>query len=110
MDGNHPITPPDGLVREWANAAAHEFDIAIQAARWGADMELEACCDWFQEFYKTESWVKHDLKHFRHARRPEPPSLKAQALEALEALPKFAIQENTDFICVIRRAIESLAD
>jgi hypothetical protein len=36
--------------------------------------------------------------------------LKEQALEALEALPKFAIQENTDFICVIRRALEALPD
>ena len=113
---NHPITPPPELVLQWLEDAPEDGElgiskhIATQAARWGSDQELEACCDWFQEFYKTESWVKHDLKHFRHARRPEPPSLKEQALEALEALPKFAIQENTDFICVIRRALESLAD
>ena len=89
----HSITPPPELVQQWANSSpiqysefeswAYELFIAHQAAQWGSDQELEACCEWFQEFYKTESWVKHDLKHFRTARRPKPPSLKEQALREL---------------------------
>jgi hypothetical protein len=79
---------------------------ARQAARWGADQELEACCEWF-----VRDWTDIETADtLRAARRPKPPSLKEQALEALEALPKFAIQENTDFICVIRRALEALPD
>ena len=80
MTNQHPITPPQELVQQWASEfygatiapGEASIDIAIQAAQWGADQELEACCEWFQEFYKTESWVKHDLKHFRAARRPAP--------------------------------------
>lgn len=53
----HSITPPPELVRQWfLNAKAMPVDqwvtdVATQAARWGADMELEACC----------AWLRHDL-------------------------------------------------
>lgn len=81
------ITPPPELVRKWYGQIPSygvPIDyIATQAARWGADQELEACCEWFQEFYKTESWSKRDLEHFRAVRRPKPPSLKERALSAL---------------------------
>jgi hypothetical protein len=49
----NPITPPRELVREWygsedcpdgANALANY--LCTQAAQWGADQELEACCEW----------------------------------------------------------------
>ena len=104
----HPITPPPALVQQWINeedglTAGH---IAARAAQWGADQELEACCEWFQEFYKTESWVTHDLKHFRAARRPKPPSLKEQALEVVTGLEKrWDLQ--CDLAC-LRRALEAL--
>ena len=81
--------------------------LATQAAQWGADQELEACCAWFQGFYKTESWVKGDLKHFRTTRRPKPPSLKEQALAILDDCSDRldGAHENT-----IRRALEQLND
>ena len=72
-----------------------------------ADQELEAC------ILLVGDGRRENLSQviaLRTARRPKPPSLKEQALEALEALPKFAIQENTDFICVIRRALNELPD
>jgi hypothetical protein len=106
------ITPPPELVTNWilesdiAGEDTYE-GIATRAAQWGADQELEACCEWFQEFYKTESWVKHDLKHFRAARRPKPPSLKEQALAEL------AEWENVMDIASdspIRRALEALPE
>ena len=89
----HSINPPTKLVQQWKRTAPHPSNetehyqyITLCAAQWGADQELEACCEWFQEFYKTESWVKHDLKHFRAARRPKPPSLKEQALKTLHSM------------------------
>ena len=110
---NHPITPPPELVKQWVSESNHNdplfAQVAVMAARWGADQELEACCEWFQEFYKTESWVKHDLKHFRTARRPKPPSLKEQALLAIDT----AVADgrlSPDVSNVVRRALEQLDD
>ena len=120
-----PITPPPELVQQWANSSpiqysefeswAYELFIAHQAAQWGSDQELEACCEWFQEFYKTESWVKHDLKHFRAARRPKPPSLKEQALAVLENEPeaddmKELVVFDVNQVKLIRKALEQLDD
>ena len=55
---NHPITPPIELARQWSVSSpiqhsdeswAYELFIAHQAARWGADQELEACCEWLDK-------------------------------------------------------------
>jgi len=53
---NHPITPPPELVQQWlgtyfgttvtGEVSKVELALATQAARWGADQELEACCMW----------------------------------------------------------------
>jgi hypothetical protein len=91
------ITPPPELVQQWieetrsydcvgAYPADLEQCVAARAAQWGADQELDACCEWFQEFYKTESWVDLDLRTFRAARRPKPPSLKEQALKTVDKM------------------------
>lgn len=52
----HPITPPPALVQQWFKQAHESADpanqlsyydfIATAAAQWGADQELEACCEW----------------------------------------------------------------
>ena len=53
----HPITPPPELVEEWfmdqrGLSEASRQHITTAAARWGADQELEACCEWLaQEGY-----------------------------------------------------------
>ena len=61
------------------------------AAQWGADQELEACIDFFGDQYTWDQlsgctyWkqFRDDSESLlRAARRPEPPSLKEQALEA----------------------------
>jgi len=110
MTDQHPITPPPELVTDWCGQLAREndygptcvYDIATQAARWGADQELEACCE----------WVNDDLAYdvadrLRAARRPKPPSLKEQALAEL------AEWENVMDIAPdspIRRALEALPE
>jgi hypothetical protein len=105
MSSDHPITPPPELVREWAEDSpgltAHPFSIATQAARWGADQELEACIREIQSCYGGGA-------RLRAARRPKPPSLKEQALEVLGGLEK-----RRDLQCnlaTIRRALEALPE
>jgi hypothetical protein len=113
------IVPPPDLVEQWANdsvpyhvnAIGKEWEIAFaaRAARWGADQELEACCEWFQEFYKTESWGKRDLKHFRAARRPKPQTLNSIALQMLGTIER----DNRylpEIIDTIKRALKENSD
>ena len=103
----NPITPPRELVREWygsedcpdeANALANY--LCTQAARWGADQELEACCKWLP---KLPPWSANDL---RKHRRPKPPSLKEQALDELIAAERLYPADWS----TIRRALEALDD
>jgi hypothetical protein len=102
------ITPPPELVQQWTRlfvdgSSHHAFSVVAQ---WGADMELEACCEWL---------VNHNWRSvepaLRAARRPEPPSLKELALEALDqadkGLNKSEWQQCSD---TIRRALEQLDD
>jgi hypothetical protein len=46
IKSDQPITPPQELVQKWSDQAELATDrihcIAIRAARWGADQELEA--------------------------------------------------------------------
>ena len=117
---DHPITPPPELVQQWrksgpADAAvnnAYEQHIATQAARWGADQELEACCEWLETGpygFSIEATAPSMTKRLRDARRPKPPSLKEQALEALAVLAA-ECYGNTDKPELIRRALEQLDD
>lgn len=110
-DNNHPITPPPELVRQWARYQGFESpevlwrQIATQAARWGADMELEACCEWLRD---VDRW-KTVADRLRLARRPKLPSLNSIALQMLGTIERDAhyLPEITD---TIRRALEQLDD
>jgi hypothetical protein len=78
-------------------------DLATQAARWGADQELQACINFV---YDNELCDPDFYNNLRTARRPKPPSLKEQALKALHTsvdLDEFPKQYNT-----IRLALEAL--
>jgi hypothetical protein len=105
---NHPITPPKELEHKWASMFERHSDAEVfsEVAQWGADQELEACCEWMAKRYGEES---HAMGLLRAARRPKPPSLKEQALDALEQLLRdpeagcFAAAPDT-----IRRALEAL--
>jgi hypothetical protein len=112
---NQPIVPTPKLIQQWGHEWNEEEEgddslleyVATHAAQWGADQELEACCEWFQEFYKTESWVDLDLRTFRAARRPKPPSLKEQALALVEQHEDGWRPSPKDWD-TIRRALEAL--
>ena len=101
MTDQHPITPPPELVEQWVeNAIGPDYEqvIATQAARWGADMELEACCEWVVNTHAYDMTPGA----LRTARRPKPPSLKEQALERCN--------NYIDPDGIIRRALEALDD
>jgi hypothetical protein len=72
MTQQHPITPPPELVLQWAYLPADWNTVAPLIAQWGADQELEACCEWF----KQEGWNPCHPEALLAARRPKPPSLK----------------------------------
>jgi len=102
---HHPITPPPELMRHWSrfqgdtHPEALWFRIANEAAQWSADKELEACCKWLIAWDTCEG---EKLASFlREGRRPKPPSLKEQALVALEDANLDAVHYN-----IIRRALE----
>jgi len=117
MTDKHPITPPPELVGQWITEAAdlqlltpsNLSHLATQAARWGADQELEACCEWLlADFHYVP--VCGLIEDLHSARRPKPPSLKEQALDALreaESTGCLYVNGRSD---LIRRALEALPE
>jgi hypothetical protein len=111
----HPITPPPELVQQWRSEWIHnapgDLDelgfLTQRGAQWGADQELEACCEWLQD-----PDLNVDTYKLRAARRPKPPSLKEQALVALHAVAAGAndMREQRQDFETIRRALEQLDD
>jgi hypothetical protein len=106
------ITPPPELVQQWFEeqrglSEASRQQIATCAAQWGADVELKACCEWLH--WQNLATHQDLIPSLRAARRPKPPSLKEQALEALDqadkGLNKSEWQQCSD---TIRRALEEL--
>jgi hypothetical protein len=115
MTQEHLITPSPKLVEQWLNEwhnakVKHTSDldyIAIQAANWGSNQELEACCEWVSEnVYLNHPFSSHDL---RAARRPKPPSLKELNLKHLEVMERDS-HYLPEIISDLRRAVESLPD
>jgi hypothetical protein len=104
------ITPPPELVQQWDDEGTEMFrpeyqlHLAARAAQWGADQELEACCEWLEN---QPQWME-DL---RAARRPKPPSLKEQALLQLDTLnADLAMHGRGCDLSQIRRALEALPE
>ena len=87
MTQTHPLTPPDELRRQWLDDDDFTFvsgtydllsitrdrlnSIMDQAARWGADQELEACLG----HLFRRGFSDADILRVRAARRPKPPEL-----------------------------------
>lgn len=104
------ITPAENLIAEWwKETRGNVFDVVCLAAQWGADQELEACCELTRDNDGYDAALG-----LRAARRPEPLSLKEQALEALaDAAYDLGAPLNPvlhEQINTIRRALEQLND
>ena len=82
---DHPIIPPPELVHQWRKAPEYITElkklsmvsittdklqeIATQAARWGADQELDACVEWIRQ----QGYHPCVHKDLRADRRPKLP-------------------------------------
>ena len=112
---DHPITPPPELVQQWfkipgvtpitkmavVTVATNRLQmLATEAARWGADQELEACCVLMDEW-------GIDGEDLMAVRRPKPLSLKEQALHALLHMDQ---GQHNERAAIVRRALEQLDD
>lgn len=118
MTEQRPISPPSELLVQWCEEAVNHLPtereipyIAKRAAQWGANKELEACCKWLN----LRGLAISTIDALYAARRPKPPSLKLEALEALErqeagrdrgSLTDAAMADADK----IRRALEALPD
>ena len=104
MTNQHPITPPPELIAKWANSMCGYHE----AARWGADQELEACCALAEidPGCGTKFQRKNLVLKLMAARRPKPTSLKEQALRAA----RIELSENGKNAALIIRALEALPD
>jgi hypothetical protein len=115
----HPINPPLDLIKTWmieyyggeipGGFAGDEVYLCKCAAQWGADQELEACVEWLDENLPGYDACEGRL---RAARRPKPPSLKKQALTALDAIATGANNAREQYLDfkTIRQALEQLDD
>ena len=107
MSAQHPITPPPELLDQWCldSYLGSWRDTATKAAQWGADQELEACCETLDMVNGSEYWSQV----LRSGRRPKPPSLKEQAIAALNEIEDHMLGP-TNQEKLIRRALEALDD
>jgi hypothetical protein len=103
-----PITPPPELVQQWDTEGRHQDyctvteHIAARAAQWGADQQLAKDAKWLDHNALNEPHLRITPvgKSLKEAMRPKLPSLKEQALKALE-------DDDID-VYLIRRALEAL--
>jgi hypothetical protein len=83
MTQEHPVTPSQTLVQKWflgARAMPPDqwvTDVANEAASWGADTELDACCALVEvdPCCGTKFQRRILVTKLREARRPKPPGL-----------------------------------
>jgi hypothetical protein len=112
----NPITPPPELVEQWRKEPEYTdgnklltmvtmttdrlMQLCEKSAQHGADIELEACCEWTQGYAECGDSL-------RVARRPKSQTLNSIALEMLGTIERMdvVIPEITD---TIRRALEQL--
>ena len=119
---DHPISPPPELVEQWRREPEYAYDtqpktmvtmttdrlmlLSKKSAQYGADQELEACCEWLDAGLRTP----YVAIRLRSDRRSKPPSLKEQALEQLDQISTcFRISHGGPIVCdKILRALEAL--
>lgn len=117
MTQEHPIAPPPELIQQWlgeyfgttvtGEISDVEHVLATRAARWGADQELEECCEYISGAGSWFARPEHRIAELRAARRPKPPSLKQQALEILDDVEEWLDSSKYD---ALHRALETLPD
>jgi hypothetical protein len=72
MTVTNSFVPPQELRDKWLNEApnASVYDYLIEVAQWGADTELESCCEYL---VRCAQWEPEDVDELRAAlAQPEP--------------------------------------
>lgn len=109
---DHPIKLPTDLADQWYDQwklNQISFNEMQQlTAQWGADMELEACCECLDQI--SGRWDL--LAELRTARRPKPPNLSRVALLQLDVIRNDLLDVNGERVNLsqIRRALEKLQE
>jgi hypothetical protein len=106
------ITPPPELVQQWArfqgdtDPEALWFRIATEAAQYGADQELEACCEVITSQILTcvGAHVVPELRAALAEPQPEGPSGDEIYKLALEG--DFLVDVGDGFTCMVQDEVE----
>jgi hypothetical protein len=115
MTEQHPINLDSKTIHRLSNGYFDPrqegvlYDSLNRIAQWGADQELEACLEHLFRRGFSDVDIFCLRAACRAARRPNPPSLKEQALAALNEIEDKmlgpTVQEK-----IIRKALEQLND
>ena len=107
MTQEHPITPPPEFVEQWDSECESDVDaamhLATQAARWGADQQLQMDANWVTLQMSNQMSAERLIAEMR----PKPLSLKEQAIEILDDIDT---QLDAVHYNILRRALETLSD
>lgn len=105
MTQENPMKPSQNLVDKWVAMLEYceDIDVFTDIAQWGADQELEACCEWLV----ANDWKSVHQDLFA-ARRPAPPTKKEALDELFLSFDRGYLKKESAEL--IRRALESLPD
>ena len=117
MTQEHPITPPPELVMQWLEEGPEDDEfgisqhIATQAARWGADQQLEQDAKWLDTWalFSAHLTITPSGDALRQAMRPKPLSLKDEVKQIIDCLVEGDCLNDEDET-TLRRALEQLND
>ena len=109
------ITPPPKLYGQWYDESPDDDElglvehVATQAAHWGSDQELEACCEWLGREVNSGWGLGTQL---RAARRPRPLNLRELALASVKRLEESGefFSDQMRELGFIRKALEQFND
>lgn len=117
MTDYHSIVPPRELVEQWASEKdyderdwLYELHIANRATQWGANQQLEKDAKWLDHNALNDPHLRITPvgESLKEAMRPKPPTLKEQALYALDEAESSDCLHLNGLGDTIRRALEQL--
>jgi len=112
------FTPTPELMQEWLtkwkdkrSTVPYDEFFATQAARWGADQQLEQDARWLDTcaLFSTHLTITPSGDALRQAMRPKPPSLRDEVKQIIDCLVEGDCLNDEDET-TLRRALEQLND
>jgi hypothetical protein len=96
----HPITPPEDVIATILGSHKPFEEMILDAARWGADQELEACCEAVRKYHIGAENLDQFLQQERR-----PNGLKDKALDALDRVSRAV---NPQYLGMVLGDIETI--